>query len=108
MLLAEPVQRNGGIEVEGQPLCRWMSGGIRDFIPCTNRWTACSDRLFSNSNSRTVPILASLLIWMSHSLWLRPLQPEQYLSRLEFLVGRRELAEAVACAGTVSINPRKG
>ena len=39
---------------------------------------------------------ATLLVWMSHNLSLRPLRAEQYLERLEFLMGSRELAEHVA------------
>lgn len=39
---------------------------------------------------------ATLLVWMSHNLSLRPLRAEQYLERLEFLMGSRELAERVA------------
>jgi para-nitrobenzyl esterase len=39
---------------------------------------------------------ATLLVWMSHNLWLRPLRADQYLERLAFLMGSRELAETVA------------
>jgi len=58
---------------------------------------------FRSGDFNRVPVIAgvtrdeaALLIWMSHNLWLRPLRADQYLPRLEFLMGSRELAEAVA------------
>lgn len=38
----------------------------------------------------------SLIIWLSHNFLFQPLQAEQYLDRLEYLVGSRETAELVA------------
>lgn len=38
----------------------------------------------------------TLLVWLSHNFLFRPLQADQYLDRLEYLVGSRQLAQEVA------------
>jgi para-nitrobenzyl esterase len=58
---------------------------------------------FESGQFNRVPVInggtrdeGTLLVWMSHNLWFRPLQPEQYPTRLEYLLGSPELAEQVA------------
>lgn len=58
---------------------------------------------FRSGEFNRVPVIAGvthdeadLLLWVSHNLWLRPLRADQYLPRLEFLMGSRELAQKVA------------
>ena len=58
---------------------------------------------FESGQFNKVPVIngstldeATLLIWMSHNLRFKPLQAEQYLTRLEYLTGSSELAEQVA------------
>lgn len=38
----------------------------------------------------------TLLVWLSHNFLFKPLQAEQYLDRLEYLVGSRQVAQLVA------------
>ncbi len=58
---------------------------------------------FEAGNFNQVPVIngatldeGTLLVWLSHNFLFRPLQAEQYLDRLEYLVGSRQLAEVVA------------
>ncbi len=58
---------------------------------------------FSSGHFNQVPVIngatrdeATLLIWLSHNLLFKPLKNEQYLARLQYLVGSAQLAEKVA------------
>jgi para-nitrobenzyl esterase len=58
---------------------------------------------FESGQFNQVPVIngatlneASLLIWMSHNMRFKPLQPEQYMDRLAYLTGSPELAQQVA------------
>jgi para-nitrobenzyl esterase len=58
---------------------------------------------FESGQFNQVPVIngatrdeATLLIWLSHNLRFKPLKPEQYLPRLEYLTGSQELAQQVA------------
>lgn len=58
---------------------------------------------FAGGRFNKVPVIngatldeGSLIVWLSHNFLFKPLQPEQYLDRLEYLVGDRHTAELVA------------
>lgn len=58
---------------------------------------------FESGRFNQVPVIngatrdeSTLLVWLSHNLLFKPLEPEQYLDRLAYLVGTPELAEQVA------------
>jgi para-nitrobenzyl esterase len=58
---------------------------------------------FQSGEFARVPVLSgatrdegSMLLWISHDMLFKPLEPQDYLSRLEYLVGDSELAEQVA------------
>lgn len=57
---------------------------------------------FESGRFNQVPVIngttrdeATLLIWMSHNLWFKPLQAEQYPQRLDFLLDDPALARVV-------------
>jgi para-nitrobenzyl esterase len=61
------------------------------------------DSAFATGRFNRVPVIngatldeATLLIWLSHNFLFKPLQPEQYLERLEYLVGSPQTAQLVA------------
>jgi para-nitrobenzyl esterase len=58
---------------------------------------------FRSGQFNRVPVIngsttdeATLLVWLSHNLLWKPLQDEQYLDRLTYLVGSRGMADKVA------------
>lgn len=61
------------------------------------------DAAFNAGRFNKVPIIngatldeGSLIVWLSHNFLFQPLQADQYLGRLEYLVGDRHTAELVA------------